>query len=40
MTGARRACRVEPDAEQRMLIVAAAVFPSETVYYVAGQVTV
>lgn len=36
MTAAMHACRREPDADARKAIIAAAVFPSDNVYYIAA----
>ncbi len=37
MTAARQACRVEPDPDERVAILLAALFPSRTVYWVAPK---
>lgn len=37
MSAAQKACRREPDPQEREAIVTAAVFPSDTVYYIAAE---
>lgn len=37
MSAAQKACRREPDPDTRSEIVAAAVYPSDTVYYIAAD---
>lgn len=36
MTGAREACRVEADPDEKLSILAAALAPSRNVYWVAA----
>lgn len=37
MTAARKACRREPDPQERMEIITAAVYPSDRIYWIAAS---